>query len=67
MNLWMVGMKYFVMSKSFDLYKRTMEEALEAQKKANDATISNLNDKVATLQKENEALRSQVNQLPKTI
>ena len=44
-----------------------MEEALEAQKKANDATISNLNDKVATLQKENEALRSQVNQLPKTI
>lgn len=51
------------MSKSFDLYKRTMEETLESQKKMMEATINGQNDKILLLQKENDSLRQQVNQL----
>lgn len=51
------------MSDSFDTYKKMMEETLEAQKRATDATISSLNDRIASLQKENDNLRNQFNQL----
>lgn len=51
------------MSKSFDLYKKTMEETLEAQKAAMDNTINSQNEKIATLQKENDILRTQLQQL----
>ena len=48
------------MSKSFDLYKRTMEETLSSQKKMMEATINGQNEKIALLQKENESLRQQI-------
>lgn len=44
------------MGKSFDTYKRMMEEALEAQKKT-------METKINDLQKENEFLRKQVDTL----
>lgn len=51
------------MSKSFELYKKTMEETLEAQKAAMNTTINSQNEKIATLQKENDILRTQLQQL----
>jgi chaperonin cofactor prefoldin len=51
------------MSKSFDLYKKAMKEALDAQKMAMETTVSSLNSKIATLEKENEFLRKQVDEL----
>lgn len=51
------------MEKSFDLYKKMMEETLASQKRAQDTTINSLNEKVASLQKENETLKNQFNQL----
>jgi uncharacterized membrane protein (DUF106 family) len=44
------------MSKSFDTYKRMMEEALDAQKRT-------MESKINELQKENEFLRQQVDTL----
>jgi len=51
------------MSKSFDTYKRMMEETLEAQQKMNEVTINSLTTQVTDLKKENEFLRKQVDEL----
>lgn len=58
------------MSKSFDIYKKMMEETIDSQKKLMEATISYQNDiissqnkKIEDLQKENETLRKQVSEL----
>ena len=51
------------MEKSFDAYKKMMEETLEAQKKLMETTVNGLNNKVETLEKENDFLRKQVDSL----
>ena len=51
------------MSKSFDAYKKMMEETLDAQKRLMETTVSGLNNKVETLEKENVFLRQQVDSL----
>lgn len=58
------------MSKSFDTYKKMMEETLDSQKKMMEAkintqnnTIDSQNKKIDELQKENENLRRQVSEL----
>lgn len=51
------------MNKSFELYKKMMEEALESQERTMKATIDAQNTKINELQKENESLRQQINQL----
>ena len=48
---------------AFEIYKTTMEEALATQKKRLEDTISSQNEKIAHLQKENDSLRTQINQL----
>ena len=51
------------MSKSFDTYKRMMEETLEAQKRMMESTINAQNEKINGLEKENTFLRQQVDSL----
>lgn len=51
------------MEKSFDTYKKMMEETLAAQKRMTDATIDNLTSQVTDLKNENEFLRKQVDDL----
>lgn len=51
------------MSKSFDTYKKMMEETLEAQKRINEATIKGLTEKVANLESENSFLKRQIEDL----
>lgn len=51
------------MNKSFEVYKKMMEEAMESQEKAMKATIDALNMKINELEKENGSLRQQVNHL----
>ena len=51
------------MSKSFDAYKKMMEETLDAQKRLMETTVNGLNNKVETLEKENVFLRQQVDSL----
>lgn len=51
------------MEKSFDAYKKMMEETLDAQKKLMETTVKGLNNKVETLEKENDFLRKQVDSL----
>ena len=51
------------MSKSFDAYKKMMEETLDAQKRLMETTVNGLNTKVETLEKENVFLRQQVDSL----
>ena len=51
------------MSKSFDAYKKMMEETLDAQKRRMETTVNGLNTKVETLEKENVFLRQQVDSL----
>ena len=51
------------MSKSFEIYKHTMEETLEAQKRMTDATVKAQNEKIASLQKDYDTLKTQYNQL----
>lgn len=48
---------------AFSLYKKTMEDSMASQNKANEAIIGSLNAKVDTLQEENSDLRKQVSQL----
>lgn len=48
---------------AFEIYKTTMEETLAAQKKRLEETIASQNEKIEYLQKENDSLRNQVNQL----
>jgi cell division protein FtsB len=48
---------------SFELYKKTMEEAISAQKKTMESTIEAQDKKIDMLQKENDTLRTQVSQL----
>ena len=48
---------------SFELYKKTMEESMAAQKQRFEDTIVSLNEKIEHLQKENDSLKSQLNQL----
>ena len=48
---------------SFELYKKTMEEAMAAQKQRFEDTIVSLNEKIDYLQKENDSLKSQLNTL----
>lgn len=51
------------MEKSFDIYKKMMEETLEAQRKTSEVTINNLTAQVTELKNENEFLRKQVDSL----
>lgn len=51
------------MNKSFDLYKKMMEESLESQRKTMEATISSQNDKIVALQKDYDILRNQYTML----
>lgn len=51
------------MNKSFEVYKKMMEEAMGSQEKAMKATIDALNMKINELEKENGSLRQQVNHL----
>lgn len=51
------------MSKSFDTYKKMMEETLEAQKRMMESTINAQNEKINGLEKENTFLRLQVDSL----
>ena len=48
---------------SFDVYKDMMEKALYSQKQAMEETILSQNQRIETLQRENEMLRNQFNQL----
>lgn len=48
---------------AFALYKKTMEDTMASQTKAQETVIQSLNTKVDTLQKENNDLRAQVSQL----
>lgn len=48
---------------SFELYKKTMEESMAAQKQRFEDTIVSLNEKIEYLQKENDSLKSQLSQL----
>lgn len=48
---------------AFEIYKTTMEESLAAQKKRLEDTIASQNEKLDYLQRENDSLRNQVNQL----
>lgn len=50
-------------SKSFDLYKKMMEETLESQKRATEATINAQNEKIVALQKDYDTLKEQYNKL----
>lgn len=57
-------------NESFEIYKKMMEESLDSQKKMMEATISSQNniinaqnEKIETLQKENESLKKQVSDL----
>lgn len=54
-------------NRSFELYKRTMEDTLEAQKRMMEATISAQNEKIAVLQKDYDTLRGQYDQLQQTL
>lgn len=47
----------------FDLYKKTMEEAIASQKERLEETIKFQNSKIEALQKENDSLKEQVNSL----
>ena len=51
------------MNKSFEVYKKMMEEAMGSQEKAMKATIDALNMKINELERENGSLRQQVNHL----
>ena len=48
---------------AFHLYKDTMEENLKSQKDSMEQIIQTQNSKIEALQKENEVLRGQINQL----
>ena len=48
---------------AFENYKTIMEEALASQKKRLEETIASQNEKLDYLQRENDSLRNQVNQL----
>lgn len=48
---------------AFENYKAIMEESLASQKKRLEETIASQNEKLDYLQRENDSLRSQVNQL----
>lgn len=48
---------------SFELYKKTMEESMAAQKQRFEDTIVSLNEKIDYLQKENDSLKSQLSTL----
>lgn len=48
---------------SFELYKKTMEESMAAQKQRFEETILSLNEKIEYLQKENDSLKSQLSTL----
>lgn len=51
------------MNKSFELYKKMMEEAMESQEKNMKSIIEAQNKKINDLEKENGSLRQQVNNL----
>lgn len=51
------------MKDSFEVYKKMMEEALDSQKQRLEETISFQDKKLESLQKENDSLKSQFNQL----
>lgn len=51
------------MKESFELYKKMMEEALEAQKTRFEATIASQNKRIEDLQEENTDLRKTVSAL----
>ena len=48
---------------SFDIYKKMMENNMAAQKETMETVISSQNQKIESLQKENDSLKEQVNQL----
>lgn len=51
------------MGSSFDIYKKMMEESLSSQKSTLEAVIEGQNQKIDSLQKENDSLKVQVSQL----
>lgn len=51
------------MKDSFEVYKKMMEEALDSQKQRLEETIAFQDKKIDILQKENDNLKSQFNQL----
>ena len=55
------------MNEAFDLYKKTMEESIISQRERMEETIKFQNSKIETLQKENDSLKEQVNNLQKQL
>jgi predicted HTH domain antitoxin len=55
------------MNEAFDLYKKTMEESIVSQRERMEETIKFQNSKIETLQKENDSLKEQVNNLQKQL
>ena len=55
------------MNEAFDLYKKTMEESITSQRERMEETIKFQNSKIETLQKENDSLKEQVNNLQKQL
>lgn len=51
------------MKDSFEVYKKMMEEALDSQKRRLEETIAFQDKKIDVLQKENDNLKNQFNQL----
>ena len=51
------------MGKSFDIYKKMMEETLEAQKKSWQSEVSSLKTDYELVKNENDSLKRQVSQL----